>query len=182
MTRKTLPGGDKEPFDSGYSAFRFMIERDIFLTDPITEPLFKNLGRMAVWQGEDRRIVMYPCNDDRLINFVAIHPSVETGSLGAGKSYPSIARKHMFGAIHSDIIQIGIKAGAKTFCLLCLSHLVRKSSDFSHMPIPRESEYGSCLTWNACRPWSTTTLQYLAMPHTPFCHVSQSIERYNDSV
>lgn len=91
ITRKTLPGGDKVPFDSGNSAFRFLIERDILSIDPITEPLVKNLGRMVMWQGEDRRIVMYPCNDNRLMNLVAIHPSVESGALGAGKVSPSIA-------------------------------------------------------------------------------------------
>jgi hypothetical protein len=32
-------------------------------------------GQMTLWMGDDRRLVMYPCSDNKVMNFVGIHPS-----------------------------------------------------------------------------------------------------------
>lgn len=31
-----------------------------------------------MWFGSDRRVVLYPCNDNELLNFVCIHPDTES--------------------------------------------------------------------------------------------------------
>jgi hypothetical protein len=33
---------------------------------------------LIIWYGSDRRIVMYPCNNNELLNFVCIHPDTES--------------------------------------------------------------------------------------------------------
>ncbi|GIZ38263.1 hypothetical protein CKM354_000168400 [Cercospora kikuchii] len=79
-TRKGIPGGDLKPFDSGKSAFRFLIPTETLRSDPITAPLLEKEGYLTMWIGDDRRMVMYPCNSGTMMNFVAIHPSRESAS------------------------------------------------------------------------------------------------------
>ncbi|KAM3422125.1 hypothetical protein BST61_g2496 [Cercospora zeina] len=79
-TRKSIPGGNLQPFDSGKSAFRFLIPTDALRSDPITAPLVEKEGYLTMWIGDDRRLVMYPCNSGTMMNFVAIHPSQETAN------------------------------------------------------------------------------------------------------
>lgn len=84
-TRSSIPGGDLKAFDSGKSAFRFLIPTEILENDPNTAPLAKR-NTLAMWIGDDRRVVMYSCMSklshqtafSPFHNFVCIHPSVES--------------------------------------------------------------------------------------------------------
>ncbi|KAK5663371.1 hypothetical protein OQA88_3799 [Cercophora sp. LCS_1] len=76
MTRKYIK--DNKLLSSGKAAFRFLVPRKVAEADPITAPLVHQKNTLLMWYGSDRRIVVYPCNDNRLLNFVCIHP--ETGS------------------------------------------------------------------------------------------------------
>ena len=87
-TRSTIVSGF-EPFSSGQSAFRFLITRKAALEDPVTSELAKTYNSMDLWHGEDRKIVMYPCNNNETLNFVCVHPaelSVTTGDYLASAS------------------------------------------------------------------------------------------------
>ncbi|KAK3394131.1 hypothetical protein B0H63DRAFT_37334 [Podospora didyma] len=68
---------DTKLFSSGKAAFRFLIPRQVAEADPITAPLVKHRNALAMWYANDRRIVMYPCNNNQLLNFVCIHPDTE---------------------------------------------------------------------------------------------------------
>jgi hypothetical protein len=50
---------------------------------------------MTMWMGDDRRLVMYPCSDNTMMNFVAIHPSELSASKGEGKfnQVPYLSRR-----------------------------------------------------------------------------------------
>jgi hypothetical protein len=76
MTKKYIK--DAKLFSSGKAAFRFLIPRRMAEADPITAPLVKHKNTLSLWFGDDRRIVMYPCNDNQLLNFVCIHPEYES--------------------------------------------------------------------------------------------------------
>ncbi|OIW34539.1 FAD/NAD(P)-binding domain-containing protein [Coniochaeta ligniaria NRRL 30616] len=76
LTRKYIK--DAKPFSSGKAAFRFLIPRSVAQTDPITQPLVADKGALLMWYSDDRRIVMYPCNDNEMLNFVCIHPDTES--------------------------------------------------------------------------------------------------------
>ena len=46
--------------------------------DNLTAPLVQYPNALSMWYGDDRRVVMYPCNDNQLLNFVCIHPDSES--------------------------------------------------------------------------------------------------------
>ena len=73
-----MTGKDPKLFGSGKAAFRFLLPRKIALEDPVTAPLVKDINQLVMWYGDDRRIVMYPCNDNEVLNFVCIHPDTES--------------------------------------------------------------------------------------------------------
>lgn len=92
-TRSSVRGGcDRKPFDSGKSAFRFLIPTEVLASHPDTTKLVETPGVLTMWIAEDRRLVMYPCVNNTMQNFVAIHPSRESEadlSSEAGEFLPS---------------------------------------------------------------------------------------------
>lgn len=90
VTRKAIVGDELKPFGSGKSAFRFMVPRQKILDNPTTHNLVNREGYMTLWIGNDRRLVMYPCSNNSLLNFVAIHPSNLSASKGEGKFAPML--------------------------------------------------------------------------------------------
>ncbi|KAM0327038.1 hypothetical protein ACHAQA_006161 [Verticillium albo-atrum] len=83
MARASLPGIGVKARPSGKSAFRFLVQRRAALEDPVTAPFSKENGELAIWFDKDRRVVMYPCDSNQLLNFVCIHPREET--VGSGE-------------------------------------------------------------------------------------------------
>lgn len=65
-------------FGSGKAAFRFLIPRKVPATDPVTAHLVDRNNSLLVWFGSDKRVIMYPCNDNEMLNFVCIHPDTES--------------------------------------------------------------------------------------------------------
>ncbi|KAH6844537.1 hypothetical protein B0I37DRAFT_398203 [Chaetomium sp. MPI-CAGE-AT-0009] len=86
ITRNIVAGPDIKPFGSGKSAFRFLVPMQHIRENPVTEALGKREGYMTMWMGNDRRLVMYPCSDNTMMNFVGIHPSELSASKGEGWS------------------------------------------------------------------------------------------------
>ncbi|KAH7121394.1 hypothetical protein EDB81DRAFT_732082, partial [Dactylonectria macrodidyma] len=79
-SRKFIPGGDLKPMGSGSSAFRFLIAVEDLKADPRTAEIATQPDRMVGWMDADRRMVMYPCVNNTVMNFVLIHPSQESQS------------------------------------------------------------------------------------------------------
>lgn len=63
---------------SGHSAFRFLISADTVRSDPATAHFAEKTGELRLLYGADRRIVVYPCRDNKELNFVCLHPSEES--------------------------------------------------------------------------------------------------------
>ncbi|KAK4230153.1 hypothetical protein QBC38DRAFT_56256 [Podospora fimiseda] len=74
VTRKYIYPNLK-PFSSGKSAFRFMVPHETMLVNPQTKDLASRQGYMTFWYANDRRVVMYPCNNNTVMNCLAIHPT-----------------------------------------------------------------------------------------------------------
>ncbi|KAK1991788.1 FAD binding domain-containing protein [Colletotrichum falcatum] len=74
-----------KPFSSGKSAFRFMIPRNIALADPVTRPVAEIYDGLLAWTGKSRRIIMYSCSNNQMLNFVCMHPD-EDSPLGTQSS------------------------------------------------------------------------------------------------
>jgi 2-polyprenyl-6-methoxyphenol hydroxylase-like FAD-dependent oxidoreductase len=76
--RDFVAPGTPAPASSGSSAFRFMIPVDEVRSDPRTAHFVEKTGEMRMHNTTDRRIVIYPCRKNTLLNFVAMHPEEET--------------------------------------------------------------------------------------------------------
>lgn len=77
-TRKSIPGGDLTAFDSGKSAFRFLLPTEYLCSDPRTKAYVEKDDFLSMWIGDDRRLVMYPCVNKTVMSFVGIHPTSES--------------------------------------------------------------------------------------------------------
>lgn len=97
--RKRVPGGDVKPFGSGKSAFRFLINRTVALEDPTTRVFAEKPGDLHIWYGTDRRVVMYPTNNNELLNFVCIHPEHESE---AGEDWTTDSTKSALLSVYKD--------------------------------------------------------------------------------
>ncbi len=86
VTRKIVVGPEIVPFGSGKSAFRFLIPMQQIRENPITRRLSEREGYMTMWMGDDRRLIMYPCSNNTMMNFVGIHPSELSASKGEGRN------------------------------------------------------------------------------------------------
>ncbi|KAE8453258.1 hypothetical protein EG329_011325 [Mollisiaceae sp. DMI_Dod_QoI] len=78
QTRQFVSGHPNKLFGSGKAAFRFLIERKTACKDAETAKLLENDNQLVIWYGPDRRVVMYPCENNELLNFVCIHPEGES--------------------------------------------------------------------------------------------------------
>lgn len=86
ITRQEVVGDSIRPFASGKSAFRFLIPRQRIADNPATSTLAGRDGYMTLWIGDDKRLVMYPCSNNTIMNFAAIHPSSLSADTGRSKS------------------------------------------------------------------------------------------------
>ncbi|KNG47470.1 FAD/NAD(P)-binding domain-containing protein [Stemphylium lycopersici] len=78
-TRPRIPGAEGiNTFGSGKSAFRFLIPRQRAFDVPETRKFADQDGHLIMIFGRDRRVVIYPTNDNTLLNFVCIHPTSES--------------------------------------------------------------------------------------------------------
>lgn len=77
-TRTFVSGNPSKLYTSGKAAFRFLIPRKAALEDPEVAKICEHEGELAIWYGDDRRVVMYPCDNSELLNFVCIHPEAES--------------------------------------------------------------------------------------------------------
>jgi hypothetical protein len=71
-------GHDAVPYPSGTSAFRFLIPTAKIREDPKTAHFVEKPGEMLMLNGDERRVVMYPCRNNTDMNFVAMHPDYES--------------------------------------------------------------------------------------------------------
>lgn len=81
-----------------------MIPHAKYLNDETTRPFAERTGTMTMWMGDDRRIIMYPCSNNTVMNFVAIHPSSITSGAnkGSGKSL-----RHLENERKADMNRLG---------------------------------------------------------------------------
>ncbi|KAM0259176.1 hypothetical protein ACHAPA_010852 [Fusarium lateritium] len=77
-SRQKVVEKDVKAYSSGKSAFRFLVPRQAAFDDPETAQFAHTNGQLVIWYGSDRRVVMYPCDDNKMFNFVCIHPREES--------------------------------------------------------------------------------------------------------
>lgn len=133
VCRQQVEGGNVKPFGSGKSAFRFLTERKAAAEDLATKHFVENPGELIIWYGTDRRVVMYPTSNNRLLNFVCIHPESESKG---GDDWTTDANKNALLQVYKDFdpafISLISKADAsslKTWKLLDMDVLPTWTND-----------------------------------------------------
>ena len=51
---------------------------------PGADAILEDADQLSMWYSDSRRAVMYPCNDNELLNFVLIHPEGESQGSAEG--------------------------------------------------------------------------------------------------
>uniref|UniRef100_A0A0D2XYR4 FAD-binding domain-containing protein n=1 Tax=Fusarium oxysporum (strain Fo5176) TaxID=660025 RepID=A0A0D2XYR4_FUSOF len=102
ITRSIVTGSDIKPYGSGKSAFRFMIPHSDILKNEKTRPFAERTGTMTMWMGDDCRLVMYPCSNNTVMNFVAIHPSSITSGANKGSGWGNGGSKELLREVYKD--------------------------------------------------------------------------------
>ncbi|UNI15370.1 hypothetical protein JDV02_001907 [Purpureocillium takamizusanense] len=63
------------PHPSKDCTFRFLLDREEAESDPETAPHVNPQVSLDIWYGSDRKVVIYPCSRNKILNFVCIHPA-----------------------------------------------------------------------------------------------------------
>lgn len=71
-------------YPSSKSAFRFLVPRDAALADSRSAKFAQKDGEMHIIYGSDRRVVVYPCVNNTMLNFNCIHPKEESDASAEG--------------------------------------------------------------------------------------------------
>lgn len=111
-------------FGSGKAAFRFLLPRSVALEDPVTKPLVEqSIDSLSMWYGDDRRVVMYPCNNNDTLNFVLIHPDTEShAGPSDGQSFAPAHATQM----ELTCVQSGTSRGAWSKSSKCTAISIRR--------------------------------------------------------
>ncbi|KAG9494997.1 hypothetical protein J7337_013226 [Fusarium musae] len=77
----SVAGGPPVRVSTKQNVFRFLVPIDKLMANPITGPFFDKLGFdcQHVFTTRDRRMVVYPCRNAKLLNIVAMHPAEDAG-------------------------------------------------------------------------------------------------------
>ncbi|KAI9149641.1 FAD-dependent monooxygenase OpS4 [Paramyrothecium foliicola] len=129
MVRTAVAGPEIKPFGSGKSAFRFLIPCSKIAGNPQTEHFLNRNGYMSMWHGADRSIVMYPCENNTVMNCAAIHPSEVSSAVNTG-GWSSTANKQLlldtyrnFGESVNSLLSLVDDADLKVWTLLDMAQL-----------------------------------------------------------
>ncbi|OJD34917.1 salicylate hydroxylase [Diplodia corticola] len=114
--RPKVPGGDVSASPSSKSAFRFLVPREAALADPRSAKFAARDGEMHILYGSDRRVVIYPCVSNTMLNFVCIHPKEESDA--SSDDWNKTGRKskllEVFAKFDSDLVALLDKAEEDT--------------------------------------------------------------------
>ncbi|PYH92095.1 FAD/NAD(P)-binding domain-containing protein [Aspergillus ellipticus CBS 707.79] len=72
------------PFPAGKSCFRWLLPTEDLRHLPATQDIVRDPGVFIEWAGGDRRLVAYPCSDNKMFNLCAFLPTAEAGDAAEG--------------------------------------------------------------------------------------------------
>lgn len=103
VCRKHISRGgadDVKLFDTGKSAYQFLILRAKAQLNEYTFNFAETEGEFIGWWGSDRRITMYPCSNNELLNFVCILPSSEAEEKPEAESKSGVLMSFKFQLLY----------------------------------------------------------------------------------
>jgi 2-polyprenyl-6-methoxyphenol hydroxylase-like FAD-dependent oxidoreductase len=122
--RKALMDNAPEPVKGAHNCFRFILPREVTLDDPEIKQLVEEYNSMDMWYLEDKKIVMYSTSNNKLLNFVCIHPEHLTG---VSDDYTKSASKpqmlEIFKEFHPTIVKLLDKVDPADLKIYPLYHM-----------------------------------------------------------
>ncbi|KAJ5981867.1 hypothetical protein N7522_013495 [Penicillium canescens] len=76
--RQSIAPGSPSPYAVGKSCFRWLLPTEELRQYENTFDFVKDPGVFIEWSSDDRRLVAYPCSDNKVFNLCAFMPSKET--------------------------------------------------------------------------------------------------------
>jgi salicylate hydroxylase len=76
--RQSVAPGSPPPYAVGKSCFRWLLPTEELKQYENTIDFVKDPGVFIEWASDDRRLVAYPCSDDKVFNLCAFMPSKDT--------------------------------------------------------------------------------------------------------
>lgn len=73
--RSAIPNHNISPAPAVFNAFRFLVPVSDISADPRTASITEFLGSMGMYYQDDRKVVIYPCVRNTMLNFVCIYPA-----------------------------------------------------------------------------------------------------------
>ncbi|PWY90701.1 salicylate hydroxylase [Aspergillus heteromorphus CBS 117.55] len=118
LARSRLSGGSGvKPFSSGRNAFRFLLKRKNAEEDPETRSIVIDKSSVDMWDSEEKRVVIYPCSNNELLNFVCIH-SDTLSTINTSSDWNQEASKEelleTFKEFNPQVLKILAKADPQT--------------------------------------------------------------------
>ncbi|RPB04278.1 FAD/NAD(P)-binding domain-containing protein [Choiromyces venosus 120613-1] len=98
--RTTVLGAPDPSVSSGNSTFRFMIPVPKITADPNLAAFTNSLGKLLIYAGDDRRVIMYPCRNMELLNLAASQPANLTDT--DKKDWNNHGKKEDLERLYSD--------------------------------------------------------------------------------
>ncbi|KAF4984075.1 hypothetical protein FZEAL_654 [Fusarium zealandicum] len=95
-TREFISEDMPQVISTGKGAFRFLMSREVAEKDPETRALVNAKDTGYMWFGDDRRVILYPCNWNSTLNFVCIHPESESHAMAGDEWNKSGSLEQLF--------------------------------------------------------------------------------------
>ena len=106
------------PHSSGTNTFRFLVTRKDLKADPETKSYVELEGCMDMWYSNDRKVVIYPCKNNEILNFVCIHPAHESDPMiGESKERIKEGMLTIFSSFHPAMLKMLEKADPSTLSI-----------------------------------------------------------------
>ncbi|CAH0045303.1 unnamed protein product [Clonostachys solani] len=108
ITRKFVVGPHIKPFPYGKNMFRFMIPRKQIRDNAEIAHFVEKDGCMRSWRNDGCTLIMYPCQNNTMMNFASIHPRDMSPTKGEGWDQEATKEKllEIFGTFGSTIKEI----------------------------------------------------------------------------
>ncbi|OGM45891.1 hypothetical protein ABOM_006036 [Aspergillus bombycis] len=84
MLRTHIIPNFPSPYPVGKSTFRWLLQTDELKTHEATKDVVGDPGVFVEWAANDRRVVAYPCSNNKIFNLVGFMPTAESGSYDEG--------------------------------------------------------------------------------------------------
>ncbi|KAJ5767762.1 hypothetical protein N7533_000345 [Penicillium manginii] len=86
---RAIMGENRAIINTGQSCFRFLIPVEKMRDNPLTQSLLERIGLngVHVFTTLDRRLIVYPCRDKRLLNCAGIYPPSSAEEIGGDASW-----------------------------------------------------------------------------------------------